>query len=452
MLVLLILLRVIMGAACCVAARERTLPTTRTAGGGLHRNIRYSPQYSFSWAGEVGDSPNLLSHGNCGSGDLEIKDQIDVEREDTSDGGSPLQNFQRGAWQKSTIHDGAIGNSTTPASDLSMGSSFSMEVKDSVELSAIAETSPVAGPSASKLSFSTPSTSSMSMHRVSDPSISQAYLVHGDSTPSRWTHRSPGHQLLRGISDSRILGLKSPNNNSVSEGRQSFVCSNDLTLGSQGGSSDGWSMRTFSELVASSQRDRWSFDSETLDSSRGKITRSNSRLFASPSVDLKTCGVCSKLLTERSSWSSQKIIANNELSVVSVLVCGHVYHAECLENMTSETDKYDPTCPACTMGEKQAFKVSGKHLRETDLKVRNSWISRNRIVDSDIEGNSDVSKNQKNAGTEGKGPKMGPSSSMKSSFVKPFLRRHFSLGSRPTRALSVNELSARRKGFWARYR
>lgn len=450
---------------CCVAARERAT----NGGARRHRNIRYSPQYSFSWARGVGDSsPNHLSStANCVSADFEIKDQIDVEseREDTTNnnnisdggggGGSPLQNFRRPTWQKSGVLDGAIGNSTTPASDLSMGSSFSTEVKDSVELSAIAETSAVAGPSTSQLSFSTPSTSTMSMHRVSDPSISQSYLVHGDSTPSRWTHRSPGHQLLRGISDSRILGLKSPNNNSVSEGRQSFVlstCSNDLTLGSQGGSSDGWSMRTFSELVASSQRDRWSFDSETLDSSRGKITRSNSRLFASPSVDLKTCGVCSKLLTERSSWSSQKIIANNELSVVSVLVCGHVYHAECLENMTSETEKYDPTCPVCTMGEKQASKSSGKYLRETDLKVRNSWISRNRIVDSDIEGSSVVSKNQKNGGTEGKGPKMGASSSMKGSFVKPFLKRHFSLGSRQTRALSVNELSSRRKGFWARYR
>ncbi|PIA55854.1 hypothetical protein AQUCO_00700286v1 [Aquilegia coerulea] len=442
-----------MGSACCVAARDHTLPN-RTTSDTLHRNIRYSPSWSFRWdnrvAGEVGNPPSQYSHGcrNSGNTGLEIKNRMDVEsREDLSDGGSPLENFQRPTWQKSSIRDGAIGNSTTPASDLSMGSSFSTEVKESI-VSAISEPPAVAGSSAPKLSFSIPSTS-MSMNRDSDPS-----LVHADSTPSRWARRSPGHQLFRGISDSRILGLKSPTNNSVSEGRQSFVlstCSNDLTMGSQGGSSDGWSMRTFSELVASSQRDRWSFDSEMLDSSRGKITRSNSRVFTSPSIDRKSCAVCSKLLTERSSWSSQKIIATNELSVVAVLVCGHAYHAECLENMTPESERYDPSCPACLMGEKQALKISGKQLREADLKVRNNWISRNRVVDSDIDGNSVVSTHRKRGGTEGKGPKMGASSSMKNSFVKPFLRRHFSLGSKPTMAMSGNDLSARRKGFWARY-
>ncbi|KAF9619412.1 hypothetical protein IFM89_006599 [Coptis chinensis] len=507
-----------MGAACCVAARDGTLPT-RTSTEALHRNIRYSPSWSFRWdnrrrvAGEVGNSPSRYSHGNSGNTGSDVKDQIDVER-DISDGGSSLENFRTPTWQKSTIHDGAIGNSTTPASVLVLAlwsvrkyydvvslvcpegyvrekwlekgsfddSSYTLflrsramdswlkeiypwtavsllrqvreslrspsatdsSVKDSIELSPIAEPSAVAAePSVPKFPFSVPSTSNMSMHRDVDP-----------STPSRWARRSPGHQLFRGISDSRILGLKSPNDNSVSEGRQSFVlstCSNDMTLGSQCGSSDGWSMRTFSELVASSQRDRWSFDSEAMDSGRGKITRSNSQLFASPSNDLKTCGVCSKLLTERSSWSSQKIIANNELSVVGVLVCGHVYHAECLENMTPETERYDPSCPACMVGERQGLKMSGKQLKEAELKVRHNWISRNRVIDGDIDGKSVLSNQRKRAGTEGKGPKMGSSSSVKNSFVKPFLRRHFSLGSKSTRALSVNDLSARRKGFWARY-
>ncbi|KAL5713316.1 hypothetical protein ACHQM5_015402 [Ranunculus cassubicifolius] len=421
-----------MGSACCVAARDRTI-SNRNSGGGRHRSIKYDTQYSFGWdnrvANEVGNTTNQSSEENCENVGLEITGRVDGQREDVSDGGSPLDNFRRPTWQKSAVNDGAIGNSTTPVSDLSMGSSFSMEVKDSIELAAIAESSTLALPLTPKLSFSTPSTSSLSTQRDSDPTISQErYSVHGDATPSRWARRSPGHQLLRGISDTRILGLKSPNNNSTS--------------------SDGWSMRTFSELVASSQRDRWSFDSESLDTCRGKITRSNSRLFASPtpSIDLKSCGVCSKLLTERSSWSSQKIIAN-ELSVVAVLVCGHAYHADCLENMTSETERYDPSCPACTIGEKQALKISMKQLREADMKVRSSWMSRNRVVDSDIEGSSVLSSHGK------VGPKMGQSSSMKNSFVKPFLKRHFSLGAKSTRGLSVNESSsAKRKGFWVRYR
>lgn len=294
------------------------------------------------------------------------------------------------------------------------------------------------------LGFSTPAT---------DPLANHNYHHLPNSTPSRWTHRSPGHPLLRQISDSRILGLKSPDN-SVSEGRASFVlstCSNDIA-GSQCGSSDGWSMRTFSELVASSQRERWSFDSEYLGSGRHKINGSSSRFSYSPSMDLQSCGACSKLLTERSAWSNQKFIANSDLSVVSVLVCGHVYHAECLETMTPEADRYDPACPICMVGEKHLSKLSRKCLRaESEMKAKNHRISKNRVVDSYLDGGFDVFDRRKDMEWGGKVPKMEPSSSARSSFGKPFLRRHFSLGSKWTRSLSDND-SVRKKGFWARYR
>ncbi|KAI3911648.1 hypothetical protein MKW92_007040 [Papaver armeniacum] len=286
---------------------------------------------------------------------------------------------------------------------ISLGSSFSTEVKD------ITETPTVADPSSSKLAFSIPSTPFFTVPKST-------------STPSRRARRSPGHQLLREVPDSRIWGLK-----------QSFVlstCSNDLTLGSHGGSSDGWSMRTFSELVASSQRERWSFDSESLGSSRGKLTRSDSQPLSSPSIDLRACGICSKLLAERSSWGS------TELPVVAVLICGHAFHAECLESMTSQNDRYDPPCPICIGG--------GKHLRF-------NRISRNRVMDSDVDGDSVVSNQRRR---EGKAPKLtGPYSSRRSSFAGPFLRRHFSLGMKSTRSLEISESSSsRRKGFWARYR
>ena len=126
-----------------------------------------------------------------------------------------------------------------------------------------------------------------------------------------------------------------------------FTCSNDLAVGSHVGCSHGWSMRTFSELVASSQRERWSFDSEHLGSGLSKISVCGSRFSYSPSLDLQTCGACSKFLTERSSWAA------SELSVVAVLVYGHAYHADCLESMTPEVENYDPACPICTGGEKR---------------------------------------------------------------------------------------------------
>ncbi|KAF8377906.1 hypothetical protein HHK36_031294 [Tetracentron sinense] len=439
-----------MGSACCVAAKDRTLPN-RLNNETFHRNIRYSPSWSFQWdnrgrvAGEVENPTIEFAHGINRNVGLEIKRGIDIETGNVSEGGSPLENFRTPTSQKSPIHERTAGNLITPASDLSM-ESLSTEVD-------LTETPGVADTPASKLLSSLPLTLPLSTSKA-DPLFSQSHPLPVESTPSRRARRSPGHQLLRQVSSSRIPGLKSPNNNSVSEGRPSFVlsmCSNDLTMGSQGGSSDGWSMRTFSELVASSQRERWSFESESMGSGRGKITRSSSRLSASPSIDLQTCGVCSKLLTERSSWSSQKIIANNELSVVAVLVCGHVYHAECLENLTPETDRCDPACPVCIYGD-AVSKMARKALRaEADMKAKSNKIPRNQVVDSDLDGDSIVFDHRKNVGREGKVPKMGPSSSMKSSFGRPFLRRHFSFGLKPTRSLSENN-SERKKGFWARYR
>ncbi|KAK9270897.1 hypothetical protein L1049_026483 [Liquidambar formosana] len=440
-----------MGSACCVAARDRTLPN-RTGGESLNRNAIYSPSWSFRWdsrgrvAGEIENSSYQLAHGIRRNVSMEMKGEIGLERSNFSDGGSPLENFGTPISQKSPVHEGIVVNSMTTPSDISIASNYSPEVKNFRESPEIADTS------APKLSFSIPSAFSTP---TTDPLSSQAHPLPPNSTPSRRARRSPGHQLLRQVSDSRILGLKSPNNNSISEGRPSFVlstCSNDLTTGSHGGSSDGWSMRTFSELVASSQRERWSFDSEHLGSGRGKISGSSSRFSCSPSVDVQTCGACSKLLTERSSWSSQKIISTNELAVVSVLVCGHVYHAECLETMTLDADQYDPVCPICMVGEKQVSKMSKKALRvEAELKARNNKISRNRVVDSYLDGGFDVFDRQKSTGRDGKVPKMESSSSARSSFAKPFLRRHFSLGSKWSRSLSEND-SARKKGFWARYR
>lgn len=356
-----------------------------------------------------------------------------------------MENFGTPTSLKSPLHEGVDVNLMTPRSDLSTASNVYTEVKN------LAESLEIEDSAAQNLSFSLPSA-------LSTPSVDNlptcTHPLLPNSTPSRWARHSPGHQLLRQVSDSRILLPKSPNNNSISEGRPSFVlstCSNDLATGSHCGSSDGWSIRTFSELVASSQRERWSFDSEYFGSGRGKISGSSSRFSNSPSVELHCCGACSKLLTEGSSWSSQKLLIGNEVPVASVLVCGHAYHAECLETMTAEADRYDPPCPICAVGQKEVSKMSRKASRiEAELKAKNYKISKNRVVDSYLDGDFDVFDRQKSE-HKGKLPKMEPSSSTRSSFAKPFLRRHFSIGSKWNRSLSESD-SARKKGFWARYR
>lgn len=58
------------------------------------------------------------------------------------------------------------------------------------------------------------------------------------------------------------------------------------------------------------------------------------------------CGLCEGSLKGRSCIFENAISAG-ELSVVAVLVCGHVYHADCLEQKTWHEDIRDPLCPLC---------------------------------------------------------------------------------------------------------
>ncbi|CAI9786373.1 unnamed protein product [Fraxinus pennsylvanica] len=426
-----------MGSACCVAARDRTI-TNRSASEVLQRNVRYSPSWSCRWdnRGRVSveeTSVNRLLDEGVGKHRLDVKSGTTIETAFASEDGSSLDSFRSTAWQKSPITDGNAGISRLPSSDSSAAQNL-REVKESAEFRVVSYPSPV------KLSSSAPSVSSLS----TSPLSSHSHLRHPNPTPSRCHHLSPGHQLLRQVSDSRIPVYKSPTL-SISDEESSYVLPalcNDSTRGSNRESSDSWPIPAFSELMAT-RRERWSFDSELSGSNRDKITKSNGRNSASLSFDLRTCGVCGKPLTQRSSLFSQ------ELAAVAVLVCGHVYHAECLENMTLEADKYDPGCPVCIFGEKRALKMSGKALRaEMDLKIRKR--SRHRVVNSDLSGDLVRFDNQKNIRLEGRGAKLSSSSSMKSSLGMPFLKRHFSFGSKGSISLAENHSSRRRGFFWAK--
>ncbi|KAM3329930.1 hypothetical protein ACQJBY_026765 [Aegilops geniculata] len=257
------------------------------------------------------------------------------------------------------------------------------------------------------------------------------------STPPLVSRTDPSSS--RQISDGKIPSLKSFSESSYAGGRPSSsmlsTYSNDpFGGGSQhGGSSDGWSTRTFSDLVASSQRERWSVDSELFGSISSKIARSNDSHATALSPDEGICKLCSKLLKERSTWSA------HDLGVVAVLFCGHAYHANCLDSTTSESEKYDPPCPVCTHGEKGAAKLFGK----LDSKIK-SRKSKNVMSDTDIDRSS---KHKKRSMRE---PRLGTSSSMKDSFRRPFLKRHFSIGSRPPRSVLGGEPTGK-KGFWARH-
>ncbi|KAJ6384145.1 hypothetical protein OIU78_027449 [Salix suchowensis] len=65
-----------------------------------------------------------------------------------------------------------------------------------------------------------------------------------------------------------------------------------------------------------------------------------------PVVEQK-CGVCGKLLWQKSPWSSHRIMRGSDMPTAGVLPCSHVFHAECLEQVTPKTQIHDPPCPLC---------------------------------------------------------------------------------------------------------
>ncbi|XP_020088276.1 cell wall protein RBR3-like [Ananas comosus] len=396
-----------MGANCCVAAKDKPLPSATRCEVSTYRNMRQSPSWSFRWDNrthieDIMDNTAQFSQhsSNSSTAASEIKNEAVVENEGLLVGGSSLDAISAEKQRKSHLETGTTGKSKAVLTDQTMESNFSAEEKDPVKPSGKASVD------SSKPSTSLPQTPSSSTFK-SDPSSSTS------------------HSQLSGPASS-----KKP--------RQSDCRS----------SSDGWSMHLFSELISSSQRERLSFDSENQNSiNTSKASRSNTQQSSPPlSPEDQKCKICLKKLKEKSPWSTQKIISTNELSVVAILFCGHVYHSECLEKMTTEADKYDPPCPMCTHGEKFMSKLFAK----IESKVRNK-ASKISVIDIDPGGGGNALSEKHQNGGPGKGLKLGASSSMKGSTKQPFLKRHFSLGSRFSRTVSESE-SSRKKGFWGRLR
>lgn len=445
-------MRVKMGSACCVAARDRTI-TDRSGGSDVVvvRNDRYSPSWSFRWdnrgrvAGEE-SSMNCFSDGGGTNDRLDNKSRTTLETAYATEEGSPLESSRSLTWHKSS-----------PSEEIAFPQSNSLNSKNLIEGKESMIT-PVTSSDLSPTNKSTPphSTSSLS---ASPLSSSQGHLPPLSTlTPPRWPRPSPNHHhhLLRQVSDSRIRGIMSPNFSISEDGSPSPLrhhhhhhpgwAHKSTRRGSHGGSSSDMSSDpTYSDLMAIyNNSKRWSFDSESLSFNRDRVSRSSGRVSScSPSIDIQPCcGVCSKLLTERSHFGAHKMaagLAATALPVAAVLVCGHVYHAECLENMTPEVNKYDPACPVCTFGEKKVLKLSEKARGEMDLKGKIGKLKR-RVIDGDSV-----------LFDKSRGPRMGASSSMKScsGSGKPFLRRHFSFGYKPNRSFSDNG-SRKKRFFWSK--
>ncbi|WOL02684.1 hypothetical protein Cni_G11403 [Canna indica] len=103
----------------------------------------------------------------------------------------------------------------------------------------------------------------------------------------------------------------------------------------------------FSETVANFRKDpvHWSRTSsidftdicETLEAEAGP----------SNVAEVSKCGLCQRLLSQRSPWGSRRIVRSGDMPIASILSCWHVYHAECLERITPKAHRNDPPCPLC---------------------------------------------------------------------------------------------------------
>ncbi|XP_039136547.1 uncharacterized protein LOC120273875 [Dioscorea cayenensis subsp. rotundata] len=80
------------------------------------------------------------------------------------------------------------------------------------------------------------------------------------------------------------------------------------------------------------------------------ITESISIESLMPSNNLaryQKCGLCKRFLWQKSLCSSYKIVRNCDLPIAAVLPCDHIFHAECLEEITPKNNVHDPPCPQC---------------------------------------------------------------------------------------------------------
>lgn len=114
-------------------------------------------------------------------------------------------------------------------------------------------------------------------------------------------------------------------------------------------------LETSPDPSASSRREgfRWSsassfdmgFDGETFDMAEHMDVESQ-RSPVCPVGDQR-CGICGKLLWQKSPWSSHRIMRGSDMPIAGILPCSHVFHAECLEQMTPKAQIHDPPCPMC---------------------------------------------------------------------------------------------------------
>ena len=147
-------------------------------------------------------------------------------------------------------------------------------------------------------------------------------------------------------------------------------------------------LETSPDPSASSRREgfRWSsassydmgFDGETFDITDHMDVESQRSPVCTVGGDQR-CGICGKLLWQKSPWSSHRIMRGSDMPIAGILPCRHVFHAECLEQMTPKAQIHDPPCPMClkTIG---TFEESPSVSESLQMALRTVRRSRGAVI------------------------------------------------------------------------
>ncbi|XXG41001.1 hypothetical protein AAC387_Pa01g1570 [Persea americana] len=128
------------------------------------------------------------------------------------------------------------------------------------------------------------------------------------------------------------------------------------------------------------------FDGQSIDMTE-RLYLENVRLPYNPTDDQK-CGLCGRLLVQKSPWSSYRIVRSGDMPIAGVLPCNHVFHAECLEQKTPKTQVHDPPCPVCQKIANGA-EASSPVLEPLQMALRAVRMNQGVDIEANGEGNDD---------------------------------------------------------------
>ncbi|XP_031476391.1 uncharacterized protein LOC116248000 [Nymphaea colorata] len=210
---------------------------------------------------------------------------------------------------------------------------------------------------------------------------------HSDASECEHMGKSPTRFLPRNFAShcsfmsKSVHPLSFPNQGSEIEAHVSSISSNtkDRGITSSTLHSDSKSSRAFDEpqpLLGSSDLSAGFQHDGLLQSSSSSIDFTDISdqfdleyfgLSCNMSESLR-CGICERLLSQRSPWSSVRIVRCGDMPVAGVLSCSHVYHAECLEHNTPKFQKHDPPCPLCAKSDEEIRAVPEQHVLGSRMK------------------------------------------------------------------------------------